>query len=34
VEAAAQTLARKHGARVLRRALELAEAAVDPKVEP
>lgn len=29
-EAVAQALARKHGARVLRRALELAEAAVDP----
>src|SRR6266542_2938112 len=30
-EAMAQALARKHGARVLRRALELAEAAVDPE---
>lgn len=33
-EAMAQALARKYGARVLRRALELAEAAVDPEVEP
>ncbi len=33
-EAMAQALARKHGARVLRRALELAEAAVDPEVQP